>query len=274
MEGEDDAGSDPERAGSPPPIASTSRPSTPTRVDESSIEQPPATEGKDTKKLRERVAAMKPPGQEGEASNKDVEIADVAAEVSSSAAKLADEQDAKEAKDVEIAEVAAEVGATAQKMGEQDELKQEGPEGSAQANAAAEVADSAAVVQAQDERAADTAKEVAEAAAAVPEPTPAPASAKPSTSVQPVRVHPAYTYARWNAHASPWSLELCQLLLDLVPLLCFRLIGLSTRVRLDSEFRTCRGTEAQSQVGILGGALPCVKRPAGNCPRSRGQAGC
>ncbi|POY71365.1 hypothetical protein BMF94_5677 [Rhodotorula taiwanensis] len=198
VEGEDDGGSDPERAGSPPPIASTSRPSTPTRIDESTIEQPPATEGKDTKKLRERVAAMKPPGQEGEASNKDVEIADVAAEVSSSAAKLADEQDDKEAKDVEIAEVAAEVGATAQKMGEQDELKQEGPEGSAQANAAAEVADSAAVVQAQDERAADTAKEVAEAAAAVPEPTPAPASAKPSTSVQP-------SFASYSSTSSPFS---------------------------------------------------------------------
>ncbi|GAA5980688.1 hypothetical protein JCM10908_001737 [Rhodotorula pacifica] len=203
VEGEDEAGSDPERPSSPPPIASTSRPSTPTKAAVTE-ERPLATEGKDTKKLRERVAAMKPPGQEGEPAAGDVEIADVAAEVSTSAAKLGDEQDAKEDKDVEIAEVAAEVGTSAQEVDKQEEQlnkdKEAGVgagESKEQAETAAEVAESAAQVQATDERIADTADEVAEAAKAAPEPTPAP-TPKPTAAAQP-------TFANYSSTASPFS---------------------------------------------------------------------
>ncbi|GAA5958269.1 hypothetical protein JCM8115_004040 [Rhodotorula mucilaginosa] len=207
VEGEDDVGSDPERPGSPPPIASTSRPSTPNKaMTATSSQQAPVIEGKDTKKLRERVAAMKPPGDEGETAETttgDVEIADVAAEVSTSAAKLGDEQIAKEDKDVEIAEVAAEVGSSAQQVDQQDEQvekdKEDGigaGESKERADTAAEVAESAAKVQTADERIADTADEVAEAAKAAPEPTPAP-TPKPAAA-QP-------TFASYSSGASPFS---------------------------------------------------------------------
>lgn len=167
-----------------------------------SSQQAPVIEGKDTKKLRERVAAMKPPGDEGETAETttgDVEIADVAAEVSTSAAKLGDEQIAKEDKDVEIAEVAAEVGSSAQQVDQQDEQvekdKEDGigaGESKERADTAAEVAESAAKVQTADERIADTADEVAEAAKAAPEPTPAP-TPKPAAAqpVRPVRLQTA-----------------------------------------------------------------------------------
>lgn len=155
------------------------------------------TEGKDTKKLRERVAAMKPPGQEGDAatgSKGDVDIANVAAEVSSSAAKLGNEQEAKEEQDVEIAEVAAEVGSSAQELDKRDERPIQDTEAGhgagdskETADAAAEVAESAAHIQATDEQIADTAEEVAEAAKAAPEPTPAP-TPKPATASQPVSI--------------------------------------------------------------------------------------
>lgn len=209
VEGEDDAGSDPERPSSPPPVASTSRPSTPTKAVVAKSSQPaPVTEGKDTKKLRERVAAMKPPGDEGETAETattttgDVEIADVAAEVSTSAAKLGNEQAAKEDKDVEIAEVAAEVGSSAQQVDQQDEQvekdKEDGigaGESKEQADTAAEAAESAAQVQATDERIADTADEVAEAAKSASEPTPAP-TPEPATA-QPVRPVPS-TGCTWR----------------------------------------------------------------------------
>ncbi|KWU46641.1 hypothetical protein RHOSPDRAFT_31456 [Rhodotorula sp. JG-1b] len=211
VEGEDEAGSDPERPGSPPPIASTSRPSTPTKAAAAtSYQQAPVIEGKDTKKLRERVAAMKPPGDEGETAESttttttgDVDIADVAAEVSNTAAKLGDEQAVKEDKDVEIAEVAAEVGSSAQQVDQQDEQVQKDEEhgigageSKERADTAAEVAESAAEVQATDERIADTADEVAEAAKAAPEPTPAP-TPKPAAA-QP-------TFASYSSGASPFS---------------------------------------------------------------------
>ncbi|GAA5882940.1 hypothetical protein JCM3774_001839 [Rhodotorula dairenensis] len=209
VEGEDDAGSDPERPSSPPPAASTSRPSTPTKAaPASSDQQAPVAEGKDTKKLRERVAAMKPPGQEGDTASGatgDVEIADVAAEVSTSAAKLGDAEEAKEEKDVEIAEVAAEVGSSAQELDKQDErLNQDneeagvGPgESKEMADTAAEVAEAAAQIQAKDEQIADTAEEVAEAAKAAPEPTPAP-TPKPAAAAQP-------SFANYSSTASPFS---------------------------------------------------------------------
>lgn len=202
-EGED-VGSDNERSATPPRAgeASTSRPSTPTH--DASPTKPPATEGKDTKKLRERVAAMKPPGQTGEieeGSTKDVEIAEVADEVSASAAKLGDEQEAKETKDVEIAEVAAEVGKSAEQLAQQDDRREQdemegiGKGDSKQAaETAAEVAESAATVQAKDEKIADAASEVADSAKEVPEPTPAP-TPKANTSGQPVSIHSALQYS-------------------------------------------------------------------------------
>ena len=196
VEGDDDVGSDNDRATSPPPAAaaSSSRPTTPTNASASVI--PPATEGKDTKQLRERVQALKPPGQtaehEGEAHDADVEIAEVADEVAASAAKLGDEQDKKEEKDVEIAEVAAEVGKSAQNLAKEDERDMQDVEDGVgegeskdKADVAAEVGESAAKVQAQDERIADAASEVAEAAVAAPEETP-----KPSTAVAPFEPKP------------------------------------------------------------------------------------
>lgn len=199
--GDDDVGSDSGRTGSPPPAAapSSSRPATPPAA--FAPVDPPATEGKDTKQLRERVQALKPPGQAAEgagagneaarAHDVDVEIAEVAGEVSTSAAKLGDEQDKKEAKDVEIAEVAAEVGKSAQNLAKEDEREmQDVADGVGEgvsketADVAAEVGESAAKVQAQDEKIADAASEVAEAATAAPEETPAPAP-KPSTAVAP-----------------------------------------------------------------------------------------
>ncbi|BGP28806.1 hypothetical protein JCM10296v2_000542 [Rhodotorula toruloides] len=205
-EGEEGA-SDNERSATPPPAgeASNSRPSTPSQ--DVSPSKPPATEGKDTKKLRERVAAMKPPGQTGETeegSTQDVEIAEVADEVSASAAKLGDEQEAKETKDVEIAEVAAEVGKSAEQLAQQDERKEQDDmegigkgESKEVADTAAEVAESAATVQAKDEKIADAASEVAESAKEVPEPTPAP-TPKTNTSGQP-------SFSSYSSTASPFA---------------------------------------------------------------------
>ncbi|BGP52885.1 hypothetical protein JCM8202v2_000442 [Rhodotorula sphaerocarpa] len=200
VEGEEEAGSDLERPRSPPPAASTSRSTTPTRSAAASKPDAPKTEGKDTKKLRERVAAMRPPGQEGEGAEKDSDIADVAAEVSTSAAQLGDQQNKKEEKDVEIADVAAEVGATAEKIEEQEQLKTDespDPKAETRAETAAEVAESAAEVQATDERVADTASEAADAASAVQEPTPQTA-AKPAAGGQP-------SFANYSSTASPFS---------------------------------------------------------------------
>ncbi|KPV78508.1 uncharacterized protein RHOBADRAFT_50967 [Rhodotorula graminis WP1] len=211
VEGDEDIVSDNDRATSPPPAAAaaSSRPTTPTNTSSSVV--PPATEGKDTKQLRERVQALKPPGQtaenEGEAHDADVEIAEVADEVAASAAKLGDEQDKKEEKDVEIAEVAAEVGKSAQNLAKEDERDMQDVEdgvgegvSKAKADVAAEVGESAAKVQAQDERIADDASEVAEAAVAAPEETP-----KPSTAVAPFEPKPQSTFASYSSTASPFS---------------------------------------------------------------------
>ncbi|GAA5914230.1 hypothetical protein JCM8208_001527 [Rhodotorula glutinis] len=211
VEGDEDVGSDNDRATSPPPAAAatSSRPTTPTNASAPVV--PPATEGKDTKQLRERVQALKPPGQtaenEGEAHDADVEIAEVADEVAASAAKLGDEQDEKEEKDVEIAEVAAEVGKSAQNLAKEDERDMQDVEDGVgegeskdKADVAAEVGESAAKVQAQDERIADAASEVAEAAVAAPEETP-----KPSTAVAPFEPKPQPTFASYSSTASPFS---------------------------------------------------------------------
>ncbi|GAA5834425.1 hypothetical protein JCM9279_004312 [Rhodotorula babjevae] len=211
VEGDDEAGSDNDRATSPPPAAAatSSRPTTPTNASSSVV--PPATEGKDTKQLRERVQALKPPGQtaenEGEAHDADVEIAEVADEVAASAAKLGDEQDKKEETDVEIAEVAAEVGKSAQNLAKEDERDMQDVEdgvGSGEskdkADVAAEVGESAAKVQEQDERIADAASEVAEAAVAAPEDT-----SKPSTAVAPFEPKAQPTFANYSSTASPFS---------------------------------------------------------------------
>lgn len=278
VEGEDDAGSDPERPGSPPPIASTSRPSTPTKAAAAtSYQQAPVIEGKDTKKLRERVAAMKPPGDEGETAETttttttgDVEIADVAAEVSNTAAKLGDEQAAKEDKDVEIAEVAAEVGSSAQQVDQQDEQVQKDEEdgigageSKERADTAAEVAESAAEVQATDERIADTADEVAEAAKAAPEPTPAP-TPKPAAAqpVRPIRLRSVHGEAKLTTLCPTLArgfTDFCQLLLRRVSVLglCFERI--SPRLRLDGQAGS-RSAEAESQIELLGLDFLCLER--------------
>ncbi|GAA5972316.1 hypothetical protein JCM11641_002405 [Rhodosporidiobolus odoratus] len=200
---EEQAASDSERA--TPPRATgpsgESRPSTPAQA--GTAPAVPGTEGKDTRKLRERVAAMKPPGQDAEGldtpeQKQDTVIADVAAEVSGSAANLADQQEEKEEKDAEIAEVAAEVGKSAEKVDEpvagKEEKMGEGEKEAAQT--AAEVGDSAAAVQAKDEKVADAAAEVADAAKAAPEPTPAPTPK--SSAAQP-------TFASYSSTASPFA---------------------------------------------------------------------
>ncbi|GJN91575.1 hypothetical protein Rhopal_004598-T1 [Rhodotorula paludigena] len=208
VEGDDDGASDTDRPATPPPTAgsSSSRPSTPAKTSAAPA-VPPATEGKDTKQLRERVQAMKPPGQTGEGdelappTKEDVEIAEVADEVSESAADLGDKQDAKEEKDVEIAEVAAEVGKSAESADRREEQAAEGSttetsEAKEAAADAAEVAEAAAPVQAKDAEAAETAAETADAAKAAPEPTPAP-TPKPAAA-QP-------TFANYSSTASPFS---------------------------------------------------------------------
>ncbi|GAA6047158.1 hypothetical protein JCM3770_006928 [Rhodotorula araucariae] len=213
VEDEDDVASDTDRATTPPPPTKTSasRPSTPSNP--AAPVGLPTTEGKDTKQLRERVEAMKPPGQTGEADDEsapaahdtDVEIAEVADEVSASAAKLGDEQDEKEERDVEIAEVAAEVGKSAENLANEDERQEQeaastiAEDASKQAaDVAAEVGESAAEVQAEDEKIADIASEVADAAKAAPEPTPAPTPKPTATGSQP-------TFTNYSSTASPFS---------------------------------------------------------------------
>ncbi|GAA5889975.1 hypothetical protein JCM5296_003667 [Sporobolomyces johnsonii] len=214
-----------ERAGTPPPSASASGAAPATPAQGQKAVRVPATEGKDTRSLRERVAAMKPPGQAGEGEldsealvpsadekdadiadvseevaesaaklgdehDKDMEAAEVAAEVSSSAAQLANEQNLKEEreKDVEIAEVAAEVGTSAAQVDAKDvQVKDE-------ADVAAEVAESAAEVQAEDEKIADTAAETAEASKAIPEEN----ADKPAPPAQ-------TSFSNYSSTASPFS---------------------------------------------------------------------
>ncbi|BGP12682.1 hypothetical protein JCM10213v2_000599 [Rhodosporidiobolus nylandii] len=201
-----DGGSDNERATPPPSGEASSRPATPAQS--GNVPSVPGTEGKDTRKLRERVAATKLAGQEQDTPEKrqDTEIADVAAEVSGSAAKLGDEQDKKDEKDVEIAEVAAEVGQSAAKVdtaqasaagaGEEVKMASSAQDKSA-AETAAEVGESAAEVQKEDEEKADTAAEVADAAKQAPEPTPS-STPKPATAAQP-------TFASYSSTTSPFA---------------------------------------------------------------------
>ncbi|GAA5826915.1 hypothetical protein JCM11251_002159 [Rhodosporidiobolus azoricus] len=218
VEGEEDAGSDNDLT-TPPPSTdaagdASSRPSTPAHA--SSAAPVPGTEGKEARHIRERVAAMKPPGQgEGETQEEDEAdvpekkqdtiIADVAAEVSDSAAVLGDQQEAKEEKDVEIAEIAAEVGRSAEsvdapKTGAAAEGGDSSQEAQDAAKTAAEVGEAVAPVQAEDEKIADAAAETAEAAKDAPEPTPAsmPKAAPVATGSQP-------TFSSYSATASPFS---------------------------------------------------------------------
>jgi hypothetical protein len=116
----------PTRAGTttppPPGLESTSAPPTPIQPHDRTLA--PSTEGKDTRSIRRRVEALEwedgqgPPGQQGgvaaPGTGDDTEIADVAAEVSESAAMLGQE----EQKDVEIANVADEVSTTAAELGD------------------------------------------------------------------------------------------------------------------------------------------------------------
>ncbi|GAA5945212.1 hypothetical protein JCM1841_002576 [Sporobolomyces salmonicolor] len=208
-----------ERAGTPPPSASASEAAPSTPAQGSKTAKVPATEGKDTRSIRERVAAMKPPGQAGEgeldsealvpgAEEKDADIAEVSEEVAESAAKLGDEhdkdmeaappsaaqlaneQDSKEerGKDVEIAEIAAEVGASAAQVDANDvQLRDE-------ADVAAEVGESAAALQAEDEKIADTAAETAEASKAITEEK----ADKPAPPAQ-------TSFSNYSSTASPFS---------------------------------------------------------------------
>ncbi|GAA5857027.1 hypothetical protein JCM8547_007923 [Rhodosporidiobolus lusitaniae] len=204
VEDEEEAGSDSGRTTPPPsavPTDSSSRPATPAQA---GAPLPiPGTEGKETRKIRERVAAMKPPGEDSQEveetspeSKQDTVIADVAAEVSTSAAKLGDAQDAKEEKDVEIAEVAAEVGKSAERVDAPVKESMESEEAQEEAETAAEVSEAAAPVQAEDEKLVDTAAEVAEAAKAALKPTPAPPP-KPAVR-QP-------NFAEYTGTSSPFS---------------------------------------------------------------------
>lgn len=217
---------------------------------------------------------MRPPGQEGEGAEKDSDIADVAAEVSTSAAQLGDQQNKKEEKDVEIADIAAEVGATAEKIEEQEQLKTDetpNPKAESRADTAAEVAESAAEVQATDERVADTASEAADAASAVPEPTPQPA-AKPAAGGQPVR--PASHSDQSKSlllTARALATVLCQLLLNSLTLLCVCVVRLSTRFCLDGEGHAARSgsAEAKDQVGVLCRTFLGLERSARSGPDAR-----
>lgn len=200
---------------------------------------------------------MKPPGQTGEieeGSTQDVEIAEVADEVSASAAKLGNEQEAKETKDVEIAEVAAEVGKSAEHLAQQDERKEQDEmegigkgESKEVADTAAEVAESAANVQAKDERIADAASEVAESAKEVPEPTPAP-TLKANTSGQAVS-----RFACLCARAADviGFAVILELLLDRFPLRRIRLYIFSSRFRPGARKAIRRAAETEDEVDFL-----------------------
>lgn len=181
VEGDEDEveGTSPSDSGhTTPPTASNAPLSTP--GPSSGTRKPPGTEGKETKSIRERVAAMKAtstpshpsqtPAQaqgqaQGQGSDREMQVAETAAEVSVSAAKLGDEEERKEEKDVEIAEVAAEVGKSAELVND----RESGPMRTDEAKVAGEVSQSAEKVQKEDQEIADTAAETAEVAQEVPE---------------------------------------------------------------------------------------------------------
>ncbi|GAA5923230.1 uncharacterized protein JCM15063_003577 [Sporobolomyces koalae] len=208
-----DADVDTARTTTPPPSSSTAEPSTPAHPDgsTSNLPQPPRTEGKETRHIRERVAAMKPPGQNPDDSatarepaqgptppettqDKDMQAADTAAQVATTAAKLGDEQEQKQEQDTEIAEVAAEVGKSAELVNEKEPVKLEG-----EAKVAAEVDESAAKVQAEDAEIAETAAETAQVAKAVPETKPA-----PSTSFVPY-TGGSSSFSSFSSSSSPFA---------------------------------------------------------------------
>lgn len=120
VDADDDLPSTTSRITTPPPgLSQTSPPPTPLHSTDRALE-PPATEGKDTRNLRHRVKALDTTdnssmvgGVAAPGTGDDTEIADVAAEVSTSAELVGKEDEEQGEKDVEIADVAAEVAVSA-----------------------------------------------------------------------------------------------------------------------------------------------------------------
>ncbi|GAA6036620.1 hypothetical protein JCM8097_001255 [Rhodosporidiobolus ruineniae] len=184
----------------PPPSssaapASSSRPSTPAQAGHAVV---PGTEGKETRKIRERVAATKLAGQEDDSS-----------EQKEGEGKGEERPEAKQ--DTVLKDAPAVEGeekpapAPAASAGEKDvhiaEASQSAPAATKEekdaAETAAEVGEAAAPVQAQDEKIAEDAAEVADAVKQAPEPTPAP-TPKPAVAAQP-------TFSNYSATASPFA---------------------------------------------------------------------
>ncbi|KAM0756232.1 hypothetical protein T439DRAFT_24029 [Meredithblackwellia eburnea MCA 4105] len=150
----------------PPGLETTSAPDTPILTN---ARLPAKSEGRDTRSIRRRVEALEwddqqgPPPDDivaGASIDQDTEIAEVAAEVSQSAAKV----DENLAKDVEIADVADEVSQSAAKLADADQADQ------AVADVAAEVGETAAEIDKKDEEnveIADVAAEVGETASQI-----------------------------------------------------------------------------------------------------------
>ncbi|GAA5985365.1 hypothetical protein JCM5350_005159 [Sporobolomyces pararoseus] len=131
----------------------------------------PGTEGKETKHIRERVAAMKA-SSSSTPGDKEMKVdAETAAEVSESAAKLGDQEEANRDRDVEIAEVAAEVGKSSEIVNGGDSIPPPttGEMKTDEARVADEVSKSAAKVEKEDVEIAETAAETAKVAESVPE---------------------------------------------------------------------------------------------------------
>ncbi|GAA5888730.1 hypothetical protein JCM16303_005108 [Sporobolomyces ruberrimus] len=235
-EGEGSPPSDSENNGRTTPPSSTTTvdttlpPATPATTTQGSRE-PPTTEGKETKHIRERVAAMKassssrrgqsvvnessdtelvsPVGREDETGkgtgeqDKEMKAAETAAEVSVTAERLGNEEEEKLDEDTEIAEVAAEVSKSAEMVnGTASKEGLEKGELTGEAKIADEVSRDAAKLEKEDEVIADTAAETAQVAQDVPETT---KSAAKATTFVPYTGGGSSSFSAFSSTSSPFT---------------------------------------------------------------------